>query len=339
MAYCFEERALVLMPELCQALVGESVVSRILRYLNHEFTIQSFRFSALSLLMLVVVIVVAVALSRYIRNILTQRILPKFSLDVGIQYALLKIAHYTIIILGVLYALKIGFAVDLTSVAVVLGAMSLGIGFGLQFIAADLLSGFILLFERPVRVGDRIRLKDSLEGRVDAISLRSTVIITNENIGVIVPNSKLLQNELVNYSYGSQTIRLNIPVSVAYGSDIEKVSQALVEAARSVEEVLDSPPPRPHFSGFGDSALNFEIRLWIKEPHRHPQIRSKVYFQIERLFRRYNIEVPFPQVDLRLRSGSLVLNRNGLDVKEGSIPPAAWEENEQATPTAAPDSK
>jgi len=315
------------------------MVEKILHYLNYEFTIQSFRFSVMSLLLLVLVIVFAVSVSRYARRILRERILPRMGLDAGIQYALLKVTHYSIVILGVLYALKIGFGVDLTSVAVILGAMSFGIGFGLQFIAADLLSGFILLFERPVRVGDRIRLKDNLEGRVDAISIRSTVIITNENVGVILPNSKLLQNDLINYSYGSQTVRLNIPVTVAYGSEIEKVCRALVEAAQSVEEVLDSPPPRPHFSGFGDSALDFEIRVWIREPHKHPQIRSDVYFQIERLFRHYKIEVPFPQLDLRLRSGSVILNRNGSELTEGAVPQASSEEIKQVMPSVTRGSK
>jgi small-conductance mechanosensitive channel len=292
-------------------------VSKILYYLNYEFHVQNFKFSAASLILLVVVIILAIALSRYARSLLKRKVLPRLNLDSGIQYALLKIAHYVIVILGVLYALKIGFGVDLTNVAVVLGALSIGIGFGLQYIAADVVSGFILLFERPIRVGDRIKLKEDLEGRVDAISIRSTVIITNENVAVIVPNAKLLQNELINFSYGNQTVRLNIPVPVAYGSDIEKVSAALIEAAQSVEEVLNSPPPRPHFAGFGDSALDFEIRLWINEPHRHPEIRSKVYFQIDRLFRHYQIEVPFPQRDLHLRSGSISIGQDAIDLMPG----------------------
>ncbi|HSO75631.1 MAG TPA: mechanosensitive ion channel domain-containing protein, partial [Blastocatellia bacterium] len=161
-----------------------------------------------------------------------------------------------------------------------------------------------LLFERPIRVGDRLRLKEGIEGRVEKISLRSTIITTNENMAVIVPNSKLLQNELINYSYPTQKVRLNIPVGVAYGSDLDKVSEALLDAARSVEEVLSAPDPRVHFSGFGDSCLNLEIRVWINEPHRHPQIRSKINFAIDRVFRECNIEIPFPQRELRVRSDS-----------------------------------
>jgi small-conductance mechanosensitive channel len=201
--------------------------------------------------------------------------------------------------------MKIGFSVDLTSVAVILGFLSVGIGFGLQYVAADIASGFILLFERPIRIGDWVRLSDDMEGRVETISLRSTVIITNENLAVIVPNSKLVQNKFVNYSYGAPVVRLNIPIGVAYGSDLEKVSIALLEAARSVERVLNKPEPQVHFSGFGDSSVDLQIRVWIDKPRDHTVITSDVNFAVERAFRKYNIEIPFPQRDLHLRTGSL----------------------------------
>jgi small-conductance mechanosensitive channel len=214
-------------------------------------------------------------------------------------------------IFATLWAIKLGFSIDLTGIAVILGFLSVGIGFGLQYVAADLASGFILLFERPMRVGDRIKLDEGTEGRVENISLRSTIIITNENMAVIVPNSNLVRNRFINYSYSNQSVRLNIPVGVAYGSDLQKVSRALVEAAKCVKEVLPTPPPRPHFKGFGDSALDFEIRVWINEPHKHPQIRSKINYQIDRLFREYEIEIPFPTRDVNLRSSSIKFAQNG----------------------------
>lgn len=282
---------------------GESLFERIIRYVNYPFIEQpgAFKVSIISLILLVLVISIAALVSRSARRLLQQRILHRFHIEVGLQFTLLRLVHYVIIALGVLYALKIGFGIDLTSVAVILGFLSVGIGFGLQYLAADFASGFILLFERPVRIGDRVRLDDIVEGRVEKISLRSTVIVTNENMAIIIPNSKLLQNRFVNYSYGSQNVRLNIPVGVAYGSDVERVSGALLEAAGSVEEVLTTPEPRVHFAGFGDSSLDFELRAWIDEPHKHPQIRSKVNFAIERSFRRHKIEVPFPQRVVHLR--------------------------------------
>ncbi|HTG17327.1 MAG TPA: mechanosensitive ion channel domain-containing protein [Blastocatellia bacterium] len=288
---------------------GDSLLERIIRILNHEFITQGgLKVSIISLILLVLVISIAALVSRYARRFLDKRVLPRVHMEPGLRYTLLMLVHYVIIVFGVLYGLKLGLSVDLTGVAVILGFLSVGIGFGLQYVAADIVSGFILLFERPVRVGDRLRLKDGIEGRVQNISIRSTIVVTNENMAVIVPNSKLVQNELINYSYPSQNVRLNVPVGVAYGSDLEKVSQALVEAARSVDEVLATPEPRVHFSGFGDSALNLEIRVWINEPHKHPQIRSNVNFAIDRVFRERNIEIPFPQRDVRLRTAPININ-------------------------------
>jgi small-conductance mechanosensitive channel len=137
-------------------------------------------------------------------------------------------------------------------------------------------------------------------------------------MSVIVPNSKLVQNELINYSYPTQKVRLNIPVGVAYGSDLNEVSEALIEAARSVEEVLAAPDPQVHFGGFGDSSLNLEIRVWINEPHKHPQIRSKINFAIDRAFRERNIEIPFPQRDIHLRPAPIEFDNEASDRTEAT---------------------
>jgi len=300
--------------------VGETLFERIIRYLNYPLIQQqgAFRVSIISLVLLLLVICIAAVISRFVRRFLQDRLLPRFHIDLGLQYTLLRLVHYLIITLGVLYALKIGFSVDLTSVAVIIGFLSVGIGFGLQYIAADMASGFILLFERPVRVNDRVRLEDGIEGRVDRISLRSTVVVTNENMTVIIPNSKLVQNKLVNFSRGLN-VRLNIPVGVAYGSDLAKVSEALLEAANSVEEVLTTPEARVHFAGFGESSLDFEVRVWINEPHKHPQIRSNVNFAIENAFRKNNIEIPFPQRDIHIRSESVEGSERASSAKSSEL--------------------
>ena len=159
-----------------------------------------------------------------------------------------------------------------------------------------------LITQQTLREEGRIQ-----EGRFETISLRSTVIITNENLAVIVPNSKLVQNKFVNYSYGAPVVRLNVPIGVAYGSDLEKVSIALLEAARSVERVLNNPEPKVHFTGFGDSSIDLQIRVWIDKPRDHTVITSDVNFAVEAAFRKYNIEIPFPQRDLHVRTGSLGL--------------------------------
>jgi len=297
---------LLLQDEPSALSFGDTLLERIVKYLNYPFVNQKeFRVSILSLLLLILIILIATLISRYTRRFLQKRVLPKFHIEIGLQYTLLRLVHYLIVALGVLYAMKIGFSIDLTSIAVIVGFLSVGIGFGLQYVAADIASGFILLFERPIRIGDWVRLSDDMEGRVETISLRSTVIITNENLAVIVPNSKLVQNKFVNYSYGAPVVRLNIPIGVAYGSDLEKVSTALLEAAHSVERVLKTPEPRVHFSGFGDSSIDLQIRVWIDKPSDHTVITSDVNFAIEAAFRKYNIEIPFPQRDLHVRTGSL----------------------------------
>lgn len=281
---------------------GETVLERVYKYLTYPLIKQegSFKVSILSLILLALIILIAMVVSRYVRRLLQKRVLPRFHVETGLQYTLLRLVHYLIIAIGLLYAMKIGFSVDLTSIAVIVGFLSVGIGFGLQYVAADIASGFILLFERPVRIGDWVELEGGTEGRVQNISLRSTVIVTNENMSVILPNSKLVQNKFVNYSYGSQHVRLNIPVGVADGSDLDKVSEALLEAARSVEQVLTEPEPRVHFSGFGDSSLDLQIRVWINEPRDHSTIRSRVNFAVERAFRKYGIRTAMLQREIHL---------------------------------------
>jgi potassium-dependent mechanosensitive channel len=300
-------------------ILQERMFEQVLRYLNYPLIEQggSFRVSIISLFLLGLVICIAAIISRYIRHLLQKRVLPRFRIEIGLQYTLLRLVHYLIISVGVLYAVKVGFSVDLTSVAVILGFLSVGIGFGLQYVASDIASGFILLFERPVRIGDWIELDGGIQGRVKNISLRSTMILTNENMAVIIPNSKLVQNKFVNFSYGDRRVRLNIPVGVAYTTDLKKASEALLEAAQSVEEVLLEPAPQVHFAGFGDSSIELQIRVWIDEPRDQAIIRSRVNFAIDRSFREHGIEIPFPQRDLHIRSSSIE-SEFGSVVAEGS---------------------
>jgi len=288
-------------------ILQESLFERVLHYLNYPLIEQggSFRVSIVSLFLLILVICIAAVVSRFTRRVLQKRVLPRFRIEAGLQYTLLRLAHYLIISVGILYSVKIGFSVDLTSVAVIVGFLSVGIGFGLQYVASDIASGFILLFERPVRIGDWIELDGGIEGRVQNISLRSTMILTNENMAVILPNSKLTQNKFVNFSYGDRRVRLNIPVGVAYTSDLKKASEALIEAAESVQEVLSEPAPQVHFDSFGESSLRLQIRVWIDEPRDQAIIRSRMNFAIERSFRQRGIEIPFPQRDLHIRSSSI----------------------------------
>lgn len=308
---------LILLQDEPQQTSFSAIIRKVINVLNTPFIGQpgqQYSISIMSLFLFVLVIVVAVFVSRYVRKFLDTRILPRFhNIDSGLRYTLLRILHYLIMILAVLWAVKIGFFIDLTGVAVVLGFLSVGVGFGLQYIASDLASGFILLFERPLRVGDRLKLGD-IEGRVDSIRLRSTTLTTNDDVTVIVPNSELVRNRVVNWSYCNR-VRIRIAVGAAYGSDVRKVTDALIEAARNAERAMKDPPPKVYLKGFGDSAIDFELLVWIDKPHDHQQIRSDINYEIERLFREQEIEIPFPQRDLHLRSSSIEIAQNGASLK------------------------
>jgi small-conductance mechanosensitive channel len=280
---------------------------RIWHYLNDQHKIGSIPFQITALVEGAFILALAVLASRALSALLQRRIAKKAYLDPGLRYTMGRLTQYLIIALGVLLALKVAFSVDLTSIAVLFTALSVGIGFGLQYLAADIASGFILLFERPVRVGDRITIGDD-EGDVQSINLRTTVVATNDRISIIVPNSKLVSQRLINWSYGDPRARISIPVSVAYGSDIELVTKTLLAAAEEVDNILRDPTPKVQFLKFGDWSLDFRLLVWTNRPRLHTQIRSDINYRIERLFRQERIEIPFPQTELRLRGGTLQLD-------------------------------
>jgi small-conductance mechanosensitive channel len=252
----------------------------------------------------ILIFFVALLLSRTLSALLQRRIAKQAYLDPGIQYTLGRLTQYLVITIGVLVALSIGIGLDLTSIAVIFTALSVGIGFGLQYIAADIASGFILLFERPVRVGDRITIGDD-EGDVHSINLRTTVVITNNRVSIIVPNSKLVSQRLINWSYGDPRARIAIPIGVAADADIDLVTRTLLKAAEDVDNVLTEPAPKVQFLKFGDWSLDFRLLVWTNRPRLHMQIRSDINYRIDKLFREAQIEIPYPQTELRIRQGSL----------------------------------
>src|SRR5437660_38631 len=296
------------LPALLMLDAGD-VLIRIWQYLTMKHTIGNGKInvSVTTFIEGVLIFVVALLLSRTLSALLQRRIAKRAYLDPGIQYTLGRLTQYLIISIGVLVALSFGLGLDLTSVAVLFTALSVGIGFGLQYLAADIASGFILLFERPVRVGDRISIGKQ-EGDVQSINLRTTVMTTNDRVSVIVPNSKLVREELINWSYGDPRARIAIPIGVAYGSDVDLVTETLMKAADGIDNVLRDPPPKIQFLKFGDWSMDFRLLVWTNRPRLHTQIRSDLNYHIERLFRHAGIEIPFPQTELRFRDGSLHLD-------------------------------
>ncbi len=270
-----------------------SVLRRIWDYLNHAFKFGNIVVSLTSLVQGAAVLLAALFASRWFSAFLDRRLAKRTHIDPGLRYTISTLMRYLMLTVGVLVALHLAFNLDLTSIAVVFTALSVGIGFGLQYIAADIASGFILLFERPLRVGDRITIGDD-EGDVQSINLRTTIVTTNDRIAIIVPNSKLVSQRVVNWSYGDPRARISIPVGVAYNSDVQLVTATLLRAAEGVEFVLQDPPPKVQFLRFGDYSLDFRLLVFTRQPNRHPQIKSDINYRIEELFREQNIEIPFP---------------------------------------------
>jgi potassium-dependent mechanosensitive channel len=305
-------------------------------YLNREFRIGgALTITAVGLVTAVVILVAAYLVSRWLQRLLETRLAARTHLDPGVQYTIQRLAHYVIVIAGGLAALSVGLGVNVTSLAVIFTALSVGIGFGLQFIAGDIASGFILLFERPVRVGDFITVgvdSRQVEGKVRSINLRTTQVLTNDHITVVVPNSKLVSDNLINWSYADRRARLSVPVGVSYDADVELVTQLLLRAAEGVEHVLESPKPSVQFTEFGDSSLNFRLLVWTDRPRRHPAIKSAIRYNIRRLFREAGVEIPFPQRDLHVRDGSLrIVTR--ADADEAREPDALFDMDERGNLT------
>ena len=285
-------------------LLWQGVFSRIwnyLKYLNHPFNFGRITISVVSLIQGLLVLLFAFALSRFLASIIERRLERRAHIDPGLRYTISRLIKYLFVTIGILLFLRLALDLDLTSIAVVFTALSVGIGFGLQYIAADIASGFILLFERPIRVGDRITIGED-EGDVHSINLRTTTVFTNDRIAIIVPNSRLVSQRVINWSYGDPRARIAIPVSVAADSDIDLVTQTLQQAAEGVDKVLTEPPPKVQFLSFGEYSLDFRLLVWTREPNRHPQIKSDINYRIARLFRERKIDIPYPVQELRLRS-------------------------------------
>jgi small-conductance mechanosensitive channel len=229
-------------------------------------------------------------------------VLARRGVDLGIREATGSIVRYLMLFIGLLIILQT-VGIDLTALSILTGAVGLGIGFGLQNIASNFVSGIIILFERPVRIGDRIAV-GNVEGDVVRIGARSTSVLTNDNIDIIIPNSKLITENVVNWTHNERKVRFRIPVSVAYASDVRRVEQALLEAAKDVYEVLEVPAPAVRFISFGENGLDFELRAWTTTlVHRSGKFTSELNFAIHDKFKEYDIEVPYPQRDVHIRGG------------------------------------
>ncbi|MEJ2009535.1 MAG: mechanosensitive ion channel, partial [Acidobacteriota bacterium] len=254
----------------------------------------------LDLIVFTLILFITTVAARKIRRLLELYFLRRVPVETGAQYAVASLTQYGLWVVGLLVALKV-LNINLTAIAVVAGALGIGIGFGLQNIVANFVCGLVLLVERPIRVHDRITM-EALEGNVRAVNLRSTIIVTNDNISVIVPNSEFINGKVINWSIGDPKVRIHVPVGVAYGSNLETVTRALLGVAAQTEGVLKRPTPEVRFLEFGNSSLNMELLVWTVEPAKHFLLQSRLNFAIDAAFRRDGVEVPFPQRDVHVKS-------------------------------------
>jgi len=260
-------------------------------------------YSALQLLLLLALTIglwfAVSAVTRFFRIY----VLSRTGAELRVQEVITVLIQYTLAFLGLIVLLQI-WGLDVSSLAILARVLGVGIGFGIQNITNNFISGLIITLERPIQVGDFVKVAE-LMGTVERIGARSTEIRTLDQVTIIVPNSRFLETEVVNWSHGDPVSRIRIPVGIAYDSDTDRVQSALLEAARSHPDVLIRPAPQVWFQGFGDSALNFELMVWTGEPKKQFRVKSDLYYRIEASLRRYGISVPFPQRDLHLRSPHL----------------------------------
>ncbi|MDJ1173679.1 mechanosensitive ion channel domain-containing protein [Roseofilum capinflatum] len=264
------------------------------------FTLNENSYSLLDLLTLIGLTVGLWFGVRSLTRLFRIRVLAFTSTDRAVQDVLGVLVQSLLMFLGLLIILQI-WGLDVSSLTIIASVLGVGIGFGLQNIANNLISGLIITFERHVQAGDFVEVAN-LMGTVEQVGARSTQILTLDQISIIVPNSRFLETEVINWSHSNPVSRLRLPVGVSYNCNPEQVRSVLLNTAQSHPDVMVEPVPQVLFKGFGDSSLDFELLVWIREPRQQFQLKSDLYFRLEKALRYYNLEIPYPQRDLHLRS-------------------------------------
>jgi small-conductance mechanosensitive channel len=242
---------------------------------------------------------VAFLLSRFIRFVLQEDVYPRVGVSRGLSYAISSLLNYIILALGIVVGMGL-LGVNLTKVTVLAGAFGVGIGFGLQSIVNNFVSGLILLFERPIHVGDTVQVGDLL-GEVRRIGIRSSIVHTGQGSDIIVPNAQLISEQVTNWTLSDQLRRIDLPVGVNYGAVPKKVIELMETVAKANPSVLKYPPPQGFFVGYGDSSINFELRAWTDQFGNWFQIRSELAVALyDAVGGADGITFPFPQREVRL---------------------------------------
>src|SRR6059058_1770689 len=262
------------------------------------------KLSLFQIFLLIALLIAVFWLSSRTRHFLFNRVLVRSGLDRALGHAISQIVGYAVLIIGIVIVLD-NAGIHLGALTVFAGAVGVGVGFGLKNIASNFISGLLILAERPIAIGDRIEVA-GITGQVRQIRARSTVIMTNDNIAMIVPNEKFIDSPVTNWTYSDRRVRFRVPVGVAYGSDVTKVREALITVARENPHTLKDPAPNVFLEQFGDNSIDFKLMVWSSEMSARPsRYRSDLNFAIAQKFREAGIEFPFPQRDLHIRDGML----------------------------------
>jgi len=269
-----------------------------------EAPLPAIKLSLLQIFLLVALLIVVFWISSRTKRFLFNRLLADSGLDRSLQYAIAQILSNIVLVVGIFIVLE-NTGIHLAALTVFAGAVGVGVGFGLQNIASNFISGLVILAERPITIGDRVEVA-GIVGRVQQIRARSTVILTGDNIAMIVPNSKFIDSPVTNWHYGDPRVRFRLPVGVAYGSDVKKVQEALIAAAREHSATLNDPEPTAFLEKFGDSTIDFELVVWTQEMSYKPRrFRSDLNYLIYKHLTAAGVEIPNPQRDLHIKSGVL----------------------------------
>ncbi len=270
------------------------------------FSIGTIEIVPYKILEAIAILALMLAVNGWFQRILEKTWLTAAKIERGARESISTVSNYVGIGVAVVVALAVA-GMDFSKLAIIAGALSVGIGFGLQNIVNNFVSGLILLFERPIKTGDWI-VAGTVEGFVKKISIRSTEIESFDRADIIVPNSLLISDNLTNWVHKNRNGRLRIPISVAYGTDTEKVNQILLDITREHREVITGHPamhdPKVLFLAFGDSSLNFELRFYVRDITNRLDILSAFNYAIDKAFRENNIEIPFPQRDIHVHETS-----------------------------------
>lgn len=282
-----------------------NLLNQIKEFLNiHIFSLGEQSITLWTILYFAILIFLLFFLTGKVIRWFVTKVLAKSNIDLGVRMSIGTIIKYLIIVFGLIIILQT-VGINLSSLTILAGALGVGIGFGLQNITNNFVSGIIILLERPIKVGDKVEIGD-IDGDVTEISMRATTIVTNDNIAMIVPNSQFISSTVINWSYTDKNIRFRIPIGISYNEDPNKVRDIILDLVTKVDGVLQNPAPKVLITSFGDSSINMEVRVWTnKYTHRRGFFRSEIYYEIFNRFKKENIEIPFPQRDLHIRSGIL----------------------------------